>query len=212
EFRLRQAQALDALTDLRGHLEVRAYIYGYKDQHVRGQREGNRSHDVIHGIANKIKLATSRYRAAFTALTTLSNVLGDHSWRISLRVLNDSDIRHIAAGDGTGSEGRKEISWIWKTSGLSSDGTVLTDQAMVNLQEGLRVEFCKARARAMRWTEEVELVEEEMRRVKAFCIWQAGWWEAQARVREGHLDLLEGTRAYAHRQASIRRRMHDCCV
>ncbi len=228
EFRLRRAQALDALADLRGHLEVRAYIYGYKDQHVRGQRKGNRSNDVVHSIEGKIKLATSRYHAAFTALTTLSNVLGDHGWRLSLRVLDDSDIRHIAAGDGTGSVGRREISWIWKTSGLNSDGTVLTDQASVNLQEGaympfkesreltlaagLRVEWCKARARAMRWMEEVELVDEEMRRVKEFYNWQAGWWEAQAAGRQGRLDLLEGTNAYAHRQASIRRSMRDCCV
>ena len=135
EFRLREAQALDALTDLRGHLEVRAYVYRYKDQHVRGQRETLRSRDVVNGIEAKIKLDTSRYRAAYTALNTLSGILNTHDWRASLRVLNDGDIRHVAAGDGSGSEGRRELSWIWKTSALGTDGN-LSDAISGNLQEG----------------------------------------------------------------------------
>ena len=140
EFRLREAQALDALTDLRGHLEVRAYVYRYKDQHVRGQRETLRSRDIVNGIEAKIKLDVSRYRAAYSALNTLSSVLSTHDWRASLRVLNDSDIRHVAAGDGSGSEGRREISWIWKTSALGADGN-LTDALSSNLQEGEFVSF-----------------------------------------------------------------------
>lgn len=58
----------------------------------------------------------------------------------------------------------------------------------------------------MRWNEEVELLLEEMRRVKAFLSWQAGWWIE----REDHSDLsitaaqMEGLSAYARRQAQIR--------
>ncbi|RDX44819.1 hypothetical protein OH76DRAFT_1538089, partial [Lentinus brumalis] len=72
EFRLRQAQAYDALADLRGHLEVRAYVFRYKDQHVRGQREHGRSIDIIKGIEGKIKMDAHRYRTAYAALMTLA--------------------------------------------------------------------------------------------------------------------------------------------
>jgi hypothetical protein len=43
----------------------------------------------------------------------------------------------------------------------------------------VRVEWCKARARAMHWSEEVELLQEEMRRVLQFFGWQATWWDSQ---------------------------------
>ncbi len=135
EWRLRQAQAYDALTDLRGHLEVRAYIYRYKDEQVRGQREGLRSHDIVHGIENKIKIDKQRYRAAYAALTTLAAALAKYDWRGSLQPLQDSDIRHISTGDGSGSEGRKELSWIWKAGG--TDDNLTSERASGNLQEGM---------------------------------------------------------------------------
>ncbi|RPD53249.1 hypothetical protein L226DRAFT_576495 [Lentinus tigrinus ALCF2SS1-7] len=210
EWRLRLAQAFDALTDLRGHLEVRAYVYRYKDHHVRGQRESLRSRDIVNGIEDKIKMDASRYCAAYSTLTTLSAALGKQDWRGSLQVLNDADIRHVAAGDGTGSEGRQEISWIWKAG--SGDGNLADTNVNSNLQEGLRVEWCKARARALRWIEEVQILEEEMRRTVAYYDWHATWWEAHAGPT--HLsrpEAIEGVHAYACRQASIRRRMREFC-
>lgn len=70
------------------------------------------------------------------------------------------------------------------------------------------MEWCKARARAHRWEEEVLLLREEMRRVLAFFEWQAGWWDKQGARRQfvSH-EFTEGALAYAHRQATLRRRM-----
>lgn len=58
----------------------------------------------------------------------------------------------------------------------------------------------------MRWAEEVELVLEEMRRVKQFLAWQAGWWIEQEYRREASATEIhsEGLSAYARRQARIR--------
>lgn len=136
EWQLRQAQAFDALTDLRGHLEVRAYIYSYKDQHVRGQRESLRSRDIVNSVDSKIKLDASRYRTAYSALMTLSAALGKSDWRCGLQPLNDNDIRHVTASDGSGSEGRRELSWIWKACGPSTDGNLVNEGTSANLQEG----------------------------------------------------------------------------
>jgi hypothetical protein len=82
----------------------------------------------------------------------------------------------------------------------------------------------------MRFSEEVELLNEEMRRVLAFLDWEASHWEERAteRIRalasvaavglaavptfpvipESALD--EGLQAYAHRQAAIRRKLFTC--
>jgi hypothetical protein len=56
----------------------------------------------------------------------------------------------------------------------------------------------------MRWAEEVDLLEEEMRRIRQFLVWRAEWWKAKV-DRRGLSDgpQLEGETAYALRQAGI---------
>jgi hypothetical protein len=69
----------------------------------------------------------------------------------------------------------------------------------------LRIEWCRSRARAMRWTEEVLLLREEMRRVLAFLQWHAEWWEERQNVLQGlEMEHEEGVVAYARKQAQIR--------
>lgn len=64
----------------------------------------------------------------------------------------------------------------------------------------------------MRWTEEVELLQEEMRRVHTYHSWRACWWEQHVgKIVHHRPGLAEGVDAYAHRQASIQRRMRDYC-
>jgi len=80
----------------------------------------------------------------------------------------------------------------------------------------LRVEWCKARARAMRWSEEVHLLLEEMRRVLQFLDWKAGIWRTRAEpfevvkyVGSQHRSRAEALRAYALRQARIQEDLHS---
>lgn len=54
----------------------------------------------------------------------------------------------------------------------------------------IRIEWCKARARAHRWQEECALLVEEMRRVLAFFHWQSNWWTKKAEPVSGE-DWLE---------------------
>lgn len=62
----------------------------------------------------------------------------------------------------------------------------------------------------MRWAEEVELLHEEMGRVLRFFRWQATWWDEQGHRRvEEDAGCLEGIRAYAAKQAKIRRAFID---
>ncbi|KAJ6605141.1 hypothetical protein B0H10DRAFT_607302 [Mycena sp. CBHHK59/15] len=56
----------------------------------------------------------------------------------------------------------------------------------------------------MRYAEEVELLEEEMRRVRQFLDWRAGWWRSLVGLRSAmqpDAALREGHAAYAGKQA-----------
>ena len=98
---------------------------------------------------------------------------------------------------------------------------------LADMYKALRIEWCRSRARAMRFSEEVELLNEEMRWVLAFLDWEASHWEERATERIRALasaaavgpgaaptfpvipgsPLDEGLQAYAHRQAAIRRKL-----
>jgi hypothetical protein len=93
----------------------------------------------------------------------------------------------------------------------------------------LRIEWCKARARAQRWSEEVRLLLEEMRRVLQFLQWKASVWDMRAGFLQQDLEnaerttdkllgsrlllasRIEGVRAYAYRQAHIQRVLYNYC-
>jgi len=68
------------------------------------------------------------------------------------------------------------------------------------------VEWCKARARAHRWEEEVRLLFEEQQRTLRFLKWHAIWWMDRTNTIEtSDKALAEGRRAYAVHQAEL------CC-
>ena len=79
------------------------------------------------------------------------------------------------------------------------------------VNEVLRVEWTTCFARLERWTEEVELLQEEMRQVVVFLEWKSVDWLAKADARGEDLspDIQSGLRAYARKQATI---YHDLAV
>jgi hypothetical protein len=90
EVRLREAQAYDALDKVRNTLKVKSRMIEFKNQNVRGQREGLKSRSVIDSIHEKARMAAERYRRARTAKMFLS---GPGDWEATLQVLEDRDIR-----------------------------------------------------------------------------------------------------------------------
>ena len=75
----------------------------------------------------------------------------------------------------------------------------------INCSIALHVEWARSQAWMQRWGEEVQLLQEEMRRVLAFCEYCAKWWDKQssARTKDMFLDLQDGPHAYAAKQAAI---------
>ncbi|KAF4603264.1 hypothetical protein EYR38_003677 [Pleurotus pulmonarius] len=78
-----------------------------------------------------------------------------------------------------------------------------------DITDCLKAEWAKSRARAARWTEEQDLILEEMRRVLAYLKWQASWWEEQATRQSDNVTpaVLDSLSAYAAKQASILRHL-----
>ncbi|KAJ7629535.1 hypothetical protein DFH06DRAFT_1141148 [Mycena polygramma] len=92
--------------------------------------------------------------------------------------------RHI-----TGSS-REVLSWIWMAKGAKGE--------VEETHESMRMEWCRAKARKVRWEEEVLLLREEMRRVLRYLDWEADTWRARASARETEsAELRHGLSAYA---------------
>ncbi|KAH9477994.1 hypothetical protein JR316_0010227 [Psilocybe cubensis] len=204
EWEYRNAQAEETLTSLRALLLLRSHMYKSKHQHSRGQRMQTRSQKLLSDVQDKINYLVKTYRRIHTALENLSPSLIETSWRTVYRPLLDEDVAGLTSLDDSGSEGRKQLSWIWKVQGTGADADACT-----------QAEWCKSRARAHRWQEECILLAEEMRRVIGYFEWKKNQWKncvaaVQAQysadsesVIPMQQELCNGKVAYAHRQQAI---------
>ncbi|KAG6818228.1 hypothetical protein H0H93_006665 [Arthromyces matolae] len=122
EWKLRIAQAYEALDAVRSNLQIRSHLYKFKDRFVRGQHANTRARGALDTVQARITAAADEYRAAYSALTSLGTLLGDSSWQQSLLPLDTSDLRELSEAENESvSEGRRKISWIWKTLGVVGD-------------------------------------------------------------------------------------------
>ncbi|KAK7055626.1 CxC2 domain-containing protein [Favolaschia claudopus] len=95
-------------------------------------------------------------------------------------------------------ENRREVSWIWTMAGSTGSDA--------ELEDALRIEWTKARARSRRWAEEVLLLSEEHRRSLVSFEHEAVKWEARAKevpVGSVEVGFAQGAIAYALRQAAM---------
>jgi hypothetical protein len=118
EWKLRIAEAHEALDELRHHIQIRTHIYKCKDRFTRGQAANTRALNKIETTNAKIHSSRDKYRAARSALLSLSGTLGMAGWQSQLPILSDIDVRGISEGEEGDSDGRKKLSWIWKVMGV----------------------------------------------------------------------------------------------
>ena len=90
EERIRTAQCYDALDVIRHTLKIKSRMVMFKNQNVRGQREGLRSRAVIDRVHERARVHAAKYRAAREAKYALS---GGGPWEEVLQVLMDADVR-----------------------------------------------------------------------------------------------------------------------
>lgn len=200
EKELRIAQAQDSLAHIRRLRRILVNIAEFKRTQTSGtgNRSNTRMRTLFNKFQNRVKLAASRYRAAYAALLLLDS---NGEWRDILKELRDDDIRGPKRDDEDEfTEGTYEPSWIWLVQREADTSQEFSD--------AMRVEWAKTKARAERWSEEVRLLQEEMRRVLEYCSWKGIWWRSRQRDREDvDRDVLSGLEAYAHKQATIWERL-----
>ncbi|KAJ2914486.1 hypothetical protein MD484_g5955, partial [Candolleomyces efflorescens] len=201
EYRLREAQAHEALGTLRRNLQMRASLYDVKDRWLRGQGANTRALNAIASVQGRIDAAVADYRRAREALLSLATVLGYEKIDETLLVLKNEDIRSMSTPDDGKGETRRTISWIWRQGDANEAGS---DSYIADT---VRVEWAKSRARAQRHLEEIKIVKEEMNRTIRFFEWKEKQWNGRATAGLGGdaPETVEGLRAYAMRQASIAR-------
>ncbi|TFK51470.1 hypothetical protein OE88DRAFT_1735365 [Heliocybe sulcata] len=203
ELRLWLAQAHDSLSEIRRQQRVLQGLTEFKKRNISGtgQRANTRLRALYNQFNQKTRRAAEHYRAARRALTVL-DLAG--VWSRTLLPLEDQDITGPGRGEEDVSEGRYKMLWIWHVG--SNGGGVGEEGSDAGYHEGLRVEWAKSRARVQCWREEVQLLEEEMRRAVAYLEWKANWWRSQAyrRVDTGvPQDVQHGLAAYAFKQAGV---------
>ena len=199
EQSLRLAQVQDNLIDLRRLRRTLRSLRTYFRLNLvgEGQKPQTKSRASESGVTYRIIRTVRRYRLAYTALLFL-NPTGD--WRRVYQELTDKDNR------GPGKElnergvgdGYYAMSWIWGGSfGSEAEGE--------DVNETVRHEWMTCRARADRWREESDLLQEEMRRVIAFLEWKSGSWAQKVGSRSGSVtvDIQHGIDSYARKQASV---------
>lgn len=197
EARLRVAIADDSLTEIRRLRRMMVGVAQFKQLNVSGtgQKANTRVRNIYSKFKDKVTLTAGRYRDAYAALLALKIGGG---WSDRLRPLLDKDI----SGPGNEDEGhqlgegRREVSWIWLVARPAAENDSPED-----FNECMQVEWTKTRARARRWEEELELIQEEMRRVLCFFDWKARWWREQGGRRlDVSTALRAGIAAYAAKQ------------
>ena len=238
EFRLRYAQAVDALDHLRRLCRLVRGLHRQKLKHpVPTQRTTTRSRGVFEGLHVRIAQVSARYRDARTALLRLHP---SGAWKSFLRELANSDVCGPGPEDDTASKSKFVPTWIWlgrapptppdfpgssppipaQSSGHvpapSPAATPTIDKdcevSEKEVEDHMLVDWAKARERAKRFEEEVELCVEEMRRTLVFFSWKSLEWERYAKLRSNSdkpppKDILQGLQAYAYRQSAMYRKM-----
>ncbi|KAJ3905079.1 hypothetical protein F5879DRAFT_988649 [Lentinula edodes] len=208
EWRLRFAAAHDELEKIRKYMISRTCIINYKQKYGHGQREGTRTATALDSLDLKIQACAARYRMHYNMIVRYSDTLGKSNiWHDTLRPLKDTDMRDLDGSVKDCLDGAR-VSWIW----LSTPKDVASDE---HINDSLRIAFCKARVKALRSQEECILIQEEMRRSLVTLEYEAVQWESRADGK-GPEDLknevMGGPRAYAFRQAHIRRQLAAGCL
>ncbi|VDB85039.1 unnamed protein product [Peniophora sp. CBMAI 1063] len=231
ELKLRYAGMEDWLNVLRQQLRCRATVDRWKVDYVTGQDMSSRARTKQETIQANVLLARDMYRLHRERYVTLVSFLTEdeqkelvpEKWEITFKILNDNDCRPLnnrllLAIDDTeieyirqiieqeknkrkdpSGQSHHRIPWIWFH---------IAENTELELNDDMRVEFAKCRARAMRWVEEVYIVAYEMMRVPEFCRARQAVWEERIGQERSDIDryVKDGVDAYARKQATIFRR------
>ncbi|KAJ7927958.1 hypothetical protein B0H13DRAFT_1860717, partial [Mycena leptocephala] len=221
ESALRDGQCESAMIAIRSGLHTKRHLIGFRNTQVTGQVKATKARTLIAQVGERVDANAAKYRQGRKALQALvgeddlpyldhrphcRELKPSHLTLANEEIESDTAARKklslLSAGKGartprhiTGSS-KHVLSWIWMVNG----GPITDAKHEEEIHASMRVEWCRAKARKVRWEEEVLLLREEMRRVLRYLDWEAETWKQRASARENEsLELRQGLKAYALR-------------
>ncbi|GJF00432.1 CxC2 domain-containing protein [Phanerochaete sordida] len=205
ESALREGQMRNALDKLRVHLHIKTRLASFKARQVRHQKENMKAREQLETNDMKIRTFKEKYRGARAAKLRID---GPGQWEHEWRHLADNDVRGLrdfdplltAENDALPrrqvvTEGSR-IKWHLGTFNSEAGG-------LGGMNEAIRGEWLRARARPLRYKEEIVIVTEEQRRTIVTLYVEASEWAQRASIRDPDCPVLrEGLAAYAAEQAA----------
>ncbi|CAK5273727.1 unnamed protein product [Mycena citricolor] len=219
EVRLRVAQCENSLAQVRARLHAKRHLILFRNTNVTGQVNSTKARTLIDEIGEKVNISAARYRAGRAALVACGRISSfGHLRELAQGDLQMDGVAVVSENDAASSDAssakklaafgtgraprhdsgssKRTMSWIWTAPGA-------LDKAEEQLHDSIRIEWARARARRDRWSEEVIMLKEEMRRVCAYLQWQSEWWSKRQAQREDWEGAVEaGARAYALKQSA----------
>ncbi|KAI6098841.1 hypothetical protein EDD16DRAFT_1527072 [Pisolithus croceorrhizus] len=205
---LREAQCHDALTKLQNYLHTCAHFIKHRNANIWGQRVNTHAKTLIDNLSLKINRVMQRYQVAHAVLFMLP---GMGPWEQELQPLQLEDICGPTASGNI--DGPSAIIGTNRHQVSNSQCEALRCGGMVTSgEEGMIDEWAKAHACAVCWSEEVQLLQEEMQHTKHFLKYKAKWWE-QHRELPSNVSIdsyvREGISAYANQQATLQHKLSN---
>ncbi|KIK55233.1 hypothetical protein GYMLUDRAFT_62671 [Collybiopsis luxurians FD-317 M1] len=217
QWKLRFAKGINALEMLHKYLLSWTAIVKYKVDHTHGHYEGSCSSKVLTTVNAKIGACIAKYRIHQTVILELAGPCYLNLVRMDavFKVLQDKDVCRINRDAmDTNLEGNVTLSWIWVNEGIDPN-----DQETIN-------EFSHSQAYELLGANLKPEPIAGKRRVSVFmaqdweCKSQAGALvhsneaceQNQARYLLDNEEFAQGWVAYAHKQPTIQRKMHDFCA
>ena len=161
---------------------------------------------------NNIKKCITKFVECYhAAYQTLLQLVPTSNWWETFLELKDSDNQGLGKEydeEGVGG-GSYLCSWIWLLNPQvpgAADSEVREEGASEeDVNEVLHVKWATSFARLERWSEEVELLQEEMWQVVMFLKWKSMDWlvKKNAHLEELALDIQSGVNVYAQKQAMV---------
>ncbi|KAL0564209.1 hypothetical protein V5O48_017844 [Marasmius crinis-equi] len=195
ECKLRRGQAFDAISDLKYTLKHKRVLARTKRKESRGVKRNMRSTKFIRDVSQKADSWAEKYRRARERLINLGFTDGTDT--SDFPALTDDAMYRpkIDGGDAALGEGSRVAGWIWRKV-VSSD-SLSPEQQLQAEDQYERVPWFRAKADMRRWLEEVELLEEEFRRLVRACDHMCKAWNSVAN------SSSAGHAAYAYHKADM---------
>ncbi|KAJ7809215.1 hypothetical protein B0H13DRAFT_1668313 [Mycena leptocephala] len=166
EVKLRATLCNNALTKFLARLHTKHHFIAFRNENLSGQVQATRAQTLISQIRERANACMVKYRQARTALITLSGEA------------NATQFRELCPEDVQldGDVGESDAAARKKLVMLSAGQGTRAPRNAPGMSKPVQVEWSRARARKVRWEEEVLTLREEMQRVLRYLEWQSQWW------------------------------------